>query len=60
MAEKRQKPRDREGHGGEGHRLGSSGDGALAVEAVIGELVSASHFPVSRENTGKFWRSSRT
>jgi hypothetical protein len=27
----------------------------LAVEAVIGELVSAPHFPVSRENTGKFW-----
>jgi hypothetical protein len=26
----------------------------LAVEAVIGEPVSASHFPVSRENTGKF------
>jgi hypothetical protein len=24
------------------------------VGAVIGELVSASHFPVSRENTGKF------
>ena len=49
MAEKRQKPRDREGmcHGGEGHRLGSSGDGALAVEAVIGEPVSVSEFPVS-------------
>jgi hypothetical protein len=29
----------------------------LAEEAVIGELVSGSHFPVSRENTGKFWRS---
>jgi hypothetical protein len=28
--------------------------GILAVEAVIGEPVSASHFPVSRENTGKF------
>jgi hypothetical protein len=26
----------------------------LAVEAVIGEPVSASYFPVSRENTGKF------
>jgi hypothetical protein len=26
----------------------------MAVEAVIGEPVSASHFPVSRENTGKF------
>jgi hypothetical protein len=29
---------------------------ALAVEAVIGELVSASYFPVSRVITGKFWR----
>jgi len=35
----------------------------LAVEAVIGEPVSVSEFPVSRENTGKFaawgwwWRS---
>jgi hypothetical protein len=28
-------------HGGESHRLGYSGDGALAVEAVIGEPVSA-------------------
>jgi hypothetical protein len=28
----------------------------LAVEAVIGEPVSALSFPVSRENTGKFWR----
>jgi hypothetical protein len=28
----------------------------LAVEAVIGELVSFSEFPVSRENTGKFCR----
>jgi len=26
----------------------------LAVEAVIGELVSFSEFPVSRENTGNF------
>jgi len=26
----------------------------LAVEAVIGELVSGVIFPVSRENTGKF------
>ena len=26
----------------------------LAVEAVIGEPVSVSEFPVSRENTGKF------
>lgn len=26
----------------------------LAVEVVIGEPVSASHFPVSREDTGKF------
>ena len=26
----------------------------LAVEAVIGEPVSISYFPVSRENTGKF------
>ena len=26
----------------------------LAVEAVIGEPVSASYFPVLRENTGKF------
>ena len=37
--------------------------GSLAVEAVIGEPVSVSHFPVVRENTGKFgargwlWRS---
>ena len=30
---------------------------AGAVEAVIGEPVSVSHFPVVRENTGKFWRS---
>jgi len=29
----------------------------LAVEAVIGELVSVSEFPVSWENTGKFCRS---
>jgi hypothetical protein len=28
----------------------------LAVEAVIGESVSVSVFPVSRENTGKYWR----
>ena len=28
--------------------------GSLAVEAVIGEPVSVSEFPVSRENTGKF------
>jgi len=28
----------------------------LAVEAVIGKPVSALSFPVSRENTGKFWR----
>jgi arylsulfatase A-like enzyme len=28
----------------------------LAVEAVIGEPFSASYFPVSRENTGKFGR----
>ena len=28
----------------------------LAVEAVIGEPVSVCVFPVSRENTGKFWR----
>jgi hypothetical protein len=27
---------------------------SLAVEAVIGEPVSVSEFPVSRENTGKF------
>jgi hypothetical protein len=26
----------------------------LAVETVIGEPVSVSEFPVSRENTGKF------
>ena len=26
----------------------------VAVEAVIGEPVSASYFPVLRENTGKF------
>jgi hypothetical protein len=26
------------------------------VEAVIGEPVSTSYFPVPRENTGKFWR----
>ena len=30
---------------------------SLAVEAVIGELVSDSYFPVSRENTGKFCHS---
>jgi hypothetical protein len=30
--------------------------GLLAVESVIGELVSAMHFPASRENTGKSWR----
>ena len=29
----------------------------MAVEAVIGEPVSVSHFPVVRENIGKFWRS---
>jgi hypothetical protein len=29
----------------------------LAVETVVGEPVSASYFPVSREITGKFWRS---
>ena len=29
----------------------------LAVEAVIGEPVSVSHFPVVRENTGNFGRS---
>ena len=29
----------------------------MAVEAVIGEPVSVSHFPVVRENTGKFWGS---
>ena len=28
----------------------------MAVEAVIGEPVSVSEFPVSRENTGKFCR----
>jgi hypothetical protein len=28
--------------------------GKLAVEAVMGEPVSISYFPVSRENTGKF------
>ena len=28
----------------------------LAVEAVIGEPVSISYFPVSREDTGKFCR----
>jgi hypothetical protein len=30
--------------------------GYLAVEAVIGEPVSGSVFPVLRENTGKFCR----
>jgi hypothetical protein len=29
----------------------------LAVEVVIGELVSTSYFPVPRENTGKFCHS---
>ena len=43
MAEKRQKPGGWEwtGHGVESQRLGYWRDGALAVEAVIGELVSA-------------------
>jgi hypothetical protein len=38
------------------HRqLSTSIDRKLAVEVVIGELVSVSEFPVSRENTGKFF-----
>jgi len=34
-------------HGGESHRLGSSGDGALAGGAVIGEPVSGFRIPCS-------------
>jgi hypothetical protein len=33
--------------------LGCKNDADLAVEAVIGEPVSVSEFPVSRENAGK-------
>jgi len=33
------------------HKINQYG---MAVEAVIGEPVSVSEFPVSRENTGKF------